>query len=361
MDASTLESRLAPIRALAAEHKLRAVILSVPATLSWLFSARWNVPLTLDSACFDVIVEADPAVAATIVVNSIEAPRLRDTELAGLPVRWSECPWTEDRRSLLPSGQDVGSDAALPERRDLSRPLAQLRRSFDAVHQELLADVSADAAAAVGSAALTLTPGMTEHQATARVAHELLVRGMDPVCLFTGADGRGERHRHPLPTAAVARKGFMLVCCARRHGLIASVTRHVSFEVPEPAALDAYHRLLLVEKAFLDASAPGTTLGTVVDQGFKEYGRQGFDPAEWQRHHQGGLSGVTPREYPAVPASSDVISAGSVLAWNPSAGPWKVEDTSLVTPTGLRTLVQDAQWPTIEVGGRVRPGVLVLN
>jgi antitoxin VapB len=193
------------------------------------------------------------------------------------------------------------------------------------------------------------------------VAHELLVRDMDPVCLFTAADGRGERHRHPLPTEAVARKGFMLVCCARRHGLIASVTRHVAFEAPDTAAVDSYHRLLLVEKAFLDASTPGATLGHVVQQGSAEYGRQGFDPEEWQRHHQGGLSGVTPREYPAGPASGDVIQADSVLAWNPSAGPWKVEDTALVTGQGLRTLVRDEQWPTLTVGGRLRPGILVLN
>lgn len=361
MDASTFEARLGRIRDLAAGHGLSAVILSVPANLSWLFSARWNVPLTLDSACFDVVVDADPGVDPMIVANNIEAPRLRETELADLPLRFGEVPWTADRRALLPAGDGVGSDAGLPGRRDVGAAATALRRRFDAAHQEILANVSADAATAVTAAALTLAPGMTEHAATAAVAAALLERGMDPVCLFTSADGRGERHRHPLPTGARGAEGFMLVCCARRHGLIASVTRHVSFRTLTATEEGTYARLLRVEQAFLDASTPGQRLGTAVEQGMAEYPRQGFAVDEWQRHHQGGLSGVMPREYPATPASDDVIAVGSVLAWNPSAGPWKVEDTTVVTAQGLRTLVQDPNWPVIEVSGRPRPGILVLN
>jgi hypothetical protein len=80
---------------------------------------------------------------------------------------------------------------------------------------------------------------------------------------------------------------------------------------------------------------------------------------EWQRHHQGGFSGFQPREFPAHTACDDVIHEGRVVAWNPSGGSWKVEDTCLVGATGPEPLVHDSSWPTVEVGGRPRPDVLV--
>jgi hypothetical protein len=36
-----------------------------------------------------------------------------------------------------------------------------------------------------------------------------------------------------------------------------------------------------------------------------------------------------------------------------------VEDTTLVLADGARTLVHDDDWPTVDVGGRRRPAVLV--
>jgi len=114
-----------------------------------------------------------------------------------------------------------------------------------------------------------------------------------------------------------------------------------------------------VEAAFLDATLPGRSLGEAFAAGAEAYARHGFDPLEWHRHHQGGFTGWQPREFPADPASEPLLQDGCVVAWNPSAAGWKVEDTTLVTAAGPQPLVADGTWPTIECGGRRRPDVLV--
>ena len=335
------------------------VVLRDPANLTWLLGCRVNVPQTLDSACLDVVVELSRPPRVTIVTNAIEAPRLRETELAGLDADWTVVPWWEGRDAQLPTGPRVGSDRPQHESVNLSAELVDLRRSLTAHQQDLLRGVCSDAASAATAAAFRLSPRMTEYEAAGLFAAELLARELDPIVLLVGGATRLDRHRHPLPTSTALGDRGMLVACGRRHGLVSSVTRIVSFAELDSAERDAYRRLLEVERVFLDQTGPGARLGDVVAAGTDAYGQNGFDPLEWHRHHQGGLTGWQPREFPAAPTSQAVLGPGHVVAWNPSGGGWKVEDTALVTDTGCEPLVHDPDWPTVDVAGRARPDVLV--
>lgn len=335
------------------------VVLRDPANLTWLLGCRVNVPQTLDSACLDVVVELSDPPRVTIVTNAIEAPRLQETELAGLDANWTVVPWWEGRDAQLPTGPRVGSDRPQRGSVSLAAELVDLRRSLTAHQQDLLRGVCSDAAAAATAAALRLAPTMTEYEAAGLFAAELLARQLDPIVLLVGGAARLDAHRHPLPTSAALGGRGMLVACGRRHGLVASVTRIVSFAPLDSVQRDAYRRLLEVERAFLDQTRPGARLGDVVTAGTDAYGQNGFEPLEWHRHHQGGLTGWQPRESPAAPTSDVVLAPGQVVAWNPSGGGWKVEDTALVTDTACEPLVHDPDWPTLDVAGRARPDVLV--
>ncbi|MEP7331306.1 MAG: M24 family metallopeptidase [Terracoccus sp.] len=360
---SDLQAQLGRLSALGRAHGVSTLVLRDPASLTWLLGGRVNVPQTLDSACLDVVVDlgssrpGEPAV--TVVTNAIEAPRLRDTELAGVPGDWVVVPWWESRERRLPQGADVGSDRPTTGSVDLAAELAVLRRALTECQQRQLRGVCRDTAAATTAAAQLIGPMTTEYAAAGLLARELLSRQLDPIVLLVGGDDRIGPHRHPLPTGeALGRRG-MLVACGRRHGLVASVTRIVSFEPLAPAARDACARLLEVERAFLDASIVGAGLAEVFTAGVAAYGEQGFDPHEWHRHHQGGFSGWQPREFPAHSTSAGSLPAGGVVAWNPSAAGWKVEDTTLVLDSGPEPLVRDDAWPSVVVGGRSRPDVLV--
>ncbi len=364
-----LGQKLARLADLARARDLDTLVLREPAALTWLLGARVNVPQTLDTACLDVIVDVagghgehgEPGL--TVVTNAIEAPRLRDTELVGLDaacdLRWEIAPWWESRDSRLPTGPRVGCDRPLTGSASVGLELAALRRRLTQHQQGLLAHVCRDTAAAATAAALALSPGATGYAAAGVLAHELLERELDPIVLLVGGADHLSTHRHPLPLAEPVGETVMLVACGRRHGLVASVTRIVSFTPLDDEQRDAYARLLRVEQAFLDATRVEARLGDVVSKGCAAYAGQGFDPEEWHRHHQGGLSGFQPREFPAHASSDLVLGDGAVVAWNPSAAGWKVEDTTLVLPDGARTLVADEHWPSLVVGGRSRPDVLV--
>jgi Xaa-Pro dipeptidase len=366
---SGLPAKLADLADIAQDAGLHTLVLRAPATLSWLTGARWNVPNTLDSSCFDIIVEHCDSTTPTlrVVTNSIEAPRLADTELLGLPCEWTVVNWWENRAERLPTGPGVGADTPTAGLSNLTTAITQLRRSLDAPQVRQLRSLGSAAAAATTEVAVGLSPDMTEFAAAGAYAAELLSRGMEPVCLFVAGGTRMGSHRHPLPTGTRLGYRANLVCCARRDGLIVSVTRIVCFTPPTPAERGRYRALLDVEAAFLDATWAGQRLGDIVGAGIRAYSANGFDTAEWTRHHQGGLSGWQPREFPAHPGSDVVVPDRSVVAWNPSGDTWKVEDTCLVTATGVEPVVTDEatagaggnRWPMVDVAGRSRPDLLL--
>ncbi len=355
-----LTGRLERLATVASDAGVDTVVLRDPATLAWLLEARVHVPLTLDSACLDAVVDVGGATPRlTIVTNAIEAPRLQETELADIVADWTVLPWWEPRDSRLPGGSSTGSDRPAGRTVDLSVALNALRRTLSPRQRSLLAGVSRDAAAAATRAATRLTPQTTEYAAAGLLASELMADQMDPIVLMVGGEDRAGRHRHPLPTDRAVGRRAMLVCCARRSGLVASVTRIVSFDPLTGEQDDSYRRLLAVEQAFLDATQAGARLGDAFATGAAAYELHGFDADEWHRHHQGGLSGFQPREFPANHGTDLTLTDGMVVAWNPSAAGLKVEDTGVVAASGPELLVHDPAWPSLEVGGRSRPRVLI--
>lgn len=355
-----LPDKLARLAELARTRGVTTMVLRDPASLSWLLGARVHVPQTLDTACLDVVVDLGGAVPRILIVtNAIEAPRLRDTELSGLDAEWQVLPWWEARDGALPTGPTVAGDRPGRGVVALASEVAALRRTPTAHQRDVLRLVCRDAAAAATRTALRLSPDMSEYAAAGVFAQELLECGLDPIVLMVAGQSRMRAHRHPLPTFAPLGQRAMLVCCARRNGLVASVTRIVSFASLNQQELDDYRRLLEVERVFLDASQPGARLGEAFAAGVAAYQAHGFPADEWHRHHQGGFSGFQPREFPAQHSSVARIDGGAVLAWNPSAAGWKVEDTGIVAPGGPELLVRDPSWPTIHVAGRARPDVLI--
>lgn len=89
------------------------------------------------------------------------------------------------------------------------------------------------------------------------------------------------------------------------------------------------------------------------------YAAVGFGADHWRGHHQGGMAGYDGRDPRATPETDQPIDIGQAFAWNPWAPGVKVEDTMLLTASGLEVLSVDPAWPTVQVDGRDRPDVLV--
>lgn len=362
MSKSEVAEKLLRMKSLMEERDLDAIILKKGANVAWAIGGRAHVPTTLELACMDLVVRRD---GIEVVTNKIEAERLQIEELSGLE-KITVINWFEGRDGQLPQGERVGIDGPDPVRVNLSIELETLRRDLNVDEVSRLREICIDSAIALGDAMRSAKKGMTEVEFAGVIARECWSRDLEPVVLLVAGEERITKFRHPLPTTAPLGSRFMGVICARRKGLIASVTRIASFKKIDSETQDWYERLLDVERVFINESKVGTKLSDVVKAGVAEYRNQGFDSEEWIRHHQGGPTGYLPRDFPAHEKTEREITVHNALAWNPSGKGLKVEDTILTSAAGLtgatgpEILTIDPKWPTEMVFERARPALLEL-
>lgn len=316
----------------------------------------------LDGARIHVSLAADP-VAAVVVHRSgdrdelrvfdNEADRLLAEELgeaSGLDLM--RVPWHDE---LAPAGV-----AALDEG-DAIAELRAARASLLPGELERYRALCGEVAEALTDAATAADPSASEREVAARLAADLVARGIDP--LVTLVAGRSRlSYRHPLPTAAPLGDRAMLVACGRRHGLIANATRWVRWAGPsgagserDAAERDAERRIHAVEAEFFAATRIGATIADAFGSGIAGYAAHGFEPDEWHRHHQGGAAGYAGRDPRGAASVADRVQPDQAFAWNPTAPGAKVEDTVLVRESGIEVLTVDPRWPTAATNGLHRP------
>lgn len=338
----------------AAKHERVLALLERRGADSIVLRSHTAVAWYLDGARTHVSVAGDP-IAAVVVrrggdelrVFDNEADRMLDEELgeaSGLEV--VRVPWHHE---LAPAGI-----AALDEA-DAAAELRTARASLLPGELERYRALCREVAEALTDAATAAEPRDAERDVAARLAADLVARGIDP--LVTLVAGRSRlAHRHPLPTAALLGDRAMLVVCGRRHGLIANATRWVRWGgAADAAEVDVERRIHAVESAFFAGTRIGGTLGEAFDAGTAAYAAHGFDAGEWGRHHQGGAAGYAGRDPRATPGVADRVHADQAFAWNPSAPGTKVEDTVLVRESGIEVLTLDPRWPTAVTNGLDRP------
>ncbi|MFU8887769.1 MAG: M24 family metallopeptidase [Trueperaceae bacterium] len=289
----------------------------------------------------------------TVVTSRIEAARLEAEELPPDTrievVDWHDGGARGRRVTGLLQGHGWFDD----------EDIVALRQPLLPVERDRLAAIGAAASRALTGAATGLAPDMSERDVVARVHGALRAAGVDlPVALVAGAQRFGGV-RHPLPTDLPFGEIGLLVVCAMRFGLVASLSRTVAFGAVPPHAAAAQRKVWRVETAMLAASRVGAAGRDVLAAARSAYADVG-EPAAWEEHHQGGPAGYLPRDWLATPDEGRPLQAGMALAWNPSL-PWgKSEDTFLLEERGLRNLTWDDRWPHEIVDGRARAAVRVL-
>jgi Xaa-Pro dipeptidase len=237
--------------------------------------------------------------------------------------------------------------------------LASSRQPLLEVEQTRLLAVGGSASHALTDIVSRLTPTMSERQVAAMVQGAIRNEQLEvPVCLVAGESRLGSV-RHPLPTDAPFGRVGMIVICASRFGVIASLTRLIAFgEVPSVVS-ENLEKVWKVEAAMLAASRPGVPTHAILEAAQAAYAAVGEGEA-WRDHHQGGPACYTPRSWLATPSETRPLQDGMPLAWNPSL-PWaKSEDTFILTEKGLSNATWDSRWPSVNVAGRPRAAVLAL-
>jgi Xaa-Pro aminopeptidase len=177
------------------------------------------------------------------------------------------------------------------------------------------------------------------------------------------ADDRLRRFRHPLPKDVPWKKVLMIVVCARRNGLIVSLTRIVCAGPVSDDLRMRTHATAHVNAELFAATRLGATGRELYEAAANSYRAAGF-PDEEKLHHQGGAAGYRTRDWVAHPQSTDRVQANQAFAWNPSITGTKVEETMIAFEEGIEVITTTRDWPTIPIEVEERayvfPDVLAL-
>jgi antitoxin VapB len=197
---------------------------------------------------------------------------------------------------------------------------------------------------------------------TARTASAFLSAGIVPTVLLMAVDDRIRSFKHAPPRGATLKKYGMLNLCARRHGLVVSITRFVHFG-PMPSELaENFIKVAAINARIQHATRKGITAAEIYAETARAYADAGA-PEEIERHHQGGAAGYGEREWLITPEATAIVSDPEVFAWNPSLRGAKAEDTTLLQNGVIEILTPTPELPSIEteIAGTLyrSPGVLI--
>lgn len=343
---------------------LDGVLLTRTANFSWMSGGgQAHVGLNSESAVASILCSRH---GDFLLASAIEMPRMLAEECAGLPVTPHEFPWyTPAQRdafvdSICGAGR-WGSDMA-GTTPTVAAALTVQRIQLTAHEQARLRSHATATGHAIEAAARMIRPGMTEMEIAGVMAAHAYAAGTTPVVTLVAADDRIDRFRHPAPTQQRVQQRAMVVICTRQHGLIVSATRLVAFGGMSDDLIRRAEACATVDATAWHGSRPGRHLGAVFADIQAAYAALGYAD-EWQKHHQGGITGYENREIQARPDSTQMLAVGQAFAWNPSIAGTKSEDTMLLTEHGAQSLTNTGNWPLIEVviDGQTyqRPGILV--
>lgn len=355
--------KLRQVRNILRQTPSGAIWLRHRSNLAWLTDgARPYIHLTTDTGVFALLVTEQ---SCLLLTHDVEAERLQQEE--GLQ-DWQciSAPWHQPLphpAQLLPNTV-IASDLPDPGMPSVQEALLACRAPLSPLERQRYTELGHDASHALYTAAQAMRPGMSEHAMAGHIACAMHQVAALPVVTLVATDARIRGVRHPLPTRKTLERSAMLVVCAERHGLVASLTRFVCFG-PPPADLErAVHDAARIDAVAIAATRPDTPLRDIWQRLTTAYETVGHKDS-WRGLHQGGPCSYAPRDRFASADSPDHVHLYQAFAWNPSVPGGKSEDTLLVETDGLRILTR-GPWPMHDVADDrnstiPRPGVLRLD
>lgn len=362
-----LNLNLTSIRALLESRGAGSLLLSDHANVAWLAGGgRSYVSWSVEQGAARVLVTPSSVVLLT---SNNEAGRLEAEEFRGFPWQVISYPWWEGPTSaleaLVAANMPLAVDSRIPwmpDARVLGQDIAILRTRLGEAAQLRARSLGRVVGETMSRVCRQLEQGESEYEIAGRLVGAMVAQGLDvPTCLVA-VDDRAFQWRHFLPTGRRLDRYGILSVCARKDGLVLSCTRSVHFGPVPEEILRRMEAVCRVDAALIEATRPGATSARLFEIADATYTAVGF-PGEWQNHHQGGLAGYRGREWFAAPGGKEVVTAGQLVAWNPTVPGAKSEDTLLVGEVSSEVITASEDFPYLDIstgaGTMRRPGVLV--
>jgi antitoxin VapB len=343
-----IEQKLERIHTLLDQHDAQAILLSRHGNIAWITAGQVEarVALGMETAVCSLLMTRDGR--SYYIAPNNEAARLADEEFAGLNYEGVLYPWHENPsgsiRKLIGQGTLL-ADSATEGAKAVS--LTGLQTPLLPQEIERYRRISRDTADATVEVLENLAPGMTEQEMAARTAAALWKRGIAPTVLLMGTDNRIFKYKHAVPRAGVLERYGMVNLCARRFGLIVSITRFVYFGPLPPELAAAFQAAADIHAAILHATKDGTVSSEIFAAAQHAYAKAGAG-GEIERHHQGGSCGYGERDWVITPKGTERVTAPQAFAYNPSLHGAKAEDTALLAEGKIEVLTTTPKLPILE-------------
>lgn len=358
------------VKMLAAEN-LGGVLINSQPNFTWLTSGANNgIDRNRENGAASLLVRNDGK--RFVLASRIEMPRILAEEISAEDFETVEFGWEEEKASsdflanlandLLTGNTALGTDLLCGANvRVVEGAIARCRYQLTQTEIGRYRQLGKDAGTIIGNLAKTLKPEQSEFEIARLAANALAKKNIRPVVTLVAADERLAKFRHPVPTEKRWKKTVMIVVCAKREGLIASLSRIVcAGNAPEELKRKTVSAAR-VNAWLLAATRRGATGAELYKIAAAAYAAEGF-AGEISKHHQGGACGYRARDWVAHPSSPETVQANQAFAWNPSISGTKVEETVLAFDNKIEVLTASPDWAqiSVEVNGReyLSPGVL---
>lgn len=337
------------IRNFMKEKGLDGILLSRRESFSWFTCGASNcVDRGSDYGYGEVLITGN---LKYLISTNVESKRFDEEEVTGQGFVYKNFNWAEDRVAYLKTliGNGVfGSDSGFPGTRDIYEEMKPVRYSLMPEEIFRMKELCQDSAEVMKDCCFNLKPGWTELDVDGYLTKKLIERNIEAPVVLAGSDERIFNYRHPVSSKKAIDKYVMIVLCARRHGLVAALTRLVHFGKVSQELTAKMKSVAMVDAAYILNTKIGTKISDIAKAAMAEYEKQGY-PQEWTRHYQGGPIGYALREFEGTEYTHDLVVKNQAFAWNPTITGTKSEDTFLVTENGREFLTEMNDWPFVEV------------
>ena len=352
-----MEEKTERLVALCAAEGLAGVLINSQPNFSWLSGGGTNgVDVSREAGVSTLFVRRDGR--RFILASRIEMARMLTEEVNGQGYEPIEFPWEQEKgnaglvvdltRSLVSDDLPIGSDLFLTGARSVEGAIARSRFKLTSFEVDRFRALGRDAGKVIGTMARALAPDLSEREVARRTDDALASIGAHSVVTLVAADERLTRFRHPLPTDLQWKKVLMIVVCARRGGLIASLTRIVCVGTIPEDLVERTRAAASVNAQLFTATRPGVSGSKLYSVAARAYEDAGF-AGEQVLHHQGGATGYRTRDWLAHPQCTERVQENQAFAWNPSITGTKVEETCISFAGGIEIITATPGWPTVDV------------
>jgi antitoxin VapB len=343
------------VKMLAAEN-LGGVLINSQPNFAWLTGGANNgIDQSRENGAASLLVRNDGK--RFVLASRIEMPRILAEEISVEDFEPVEFGWEEEKAAgdflikkasgLLENGETLGADLPLGAK-VIESAIARCRYQLTETEIERYRRLGKDTGTIIGELAKSLKPGQTELEIARLAADALAQKNIRSLVTLAAADERLQKFRHPVPTDKKWEKAVMIVVCARREGLIASLSRIVCAGKVSEDLRQKTHACVRVNAQLLAATKPGTTGAELYKIASDVYEAAGF-AGEINLHHQGGATGYRTRDWVAHPASNEVVRTNQAFAWNPSISGTKVEETIIAFDDKIEVITASPDWEQISV------------